>query len=180
MRDAVTRCRRNLQAQLDAIRPSGDGDAAAVAPATIAAVTIAATAADPETSAPLANTLEDALAELDEREEELALCENHIDLYSRHLLRKALSSTITRGLLEELKGDSTRVHLVSDYKQKVLPESSRETQTMAFGKRGKSLHGTTALRWNPKSEDFDVINRQRLSTKPPGFSPQFCGGTRGA
>jgi hypothetical protein len=148
---ALGQRRLSLQVQLDAVRPAAtdadgsDGDDDATADAA-------------SSNATLADKLDDALAELDEREEELALCDNHLDLYCRHLLRKALSSTVTFELLEELKRDSTRVHLIADYKQKVLPEAARETQTMAFGKRGLSLHGTTVIRWHQPSEDFKVIN----------------------
>ena len=46
---------------------------------------------------------EDALEVLDERAEELAAIERHLDLYARHLLRKALSNTITPELLEGIK-----------------------------------------------------------------------------
>ena len=40
----------------------------------------------------------------------------------------------------------------------VLPERHRATQTEAFGKRGKSLHGACALRWDPAKQDFTVLN----------------------
>jgi hypothetical protein len=61
-------------------------------------------------------------------------------------------------MLEALKANSRRMHLIVDYKQKVLPESHRETQTECFGKRGKSLHGCTAIRYDPKCEDYSVLN----------------------
>ena len=51
-----------------------------------------------------------------------------------------------------------RVLLISDYKQKVLPGKHRETQQEGFGKRGKSLWGTTALRWDSRAQDFEVLN----------------------
>ena len=112
----------------------------------------------PAPASPEVERLADILAELDEHEEQLAICDNHADLYCRHLLRKALSSTITIELLELLKMNSRRMHLIVDYKQKVMPESARETQTECFGKRGKSLHGCTALRWDTKTQDFSVLN----------------------
>ena len=100
----------------------------------------------------------DALAELNERAEELQGCGKHLDLYTRHLMRKALSHTITPKLLDALKERPTRVHLIADYKAKPLPSGHRETQTAAFGKKGLSLHGVTALRWDGRSGDFAVLN----------------------
>ena len=50
------------------------------------------------------------------------------------------------------------MHIIVDYKQKVLPTGHRETQTAAFGKKGKSLHGATCLRWDKKRGDFKVLN----------------------
>ena len=63
--------------------------------------------------------LQDEVAELDERAEDLANCDKHLDLYTRHLMRKALSSTITIEYLEQLKVNLRRVHIIIDYKQKV-------------------------------------------------------------
>eukprot|EP00966_Prymnesium_polylepis_P113396 2621928-Prymnesium_polylepis.1 len=141
--DAIASRRQQLQAELGRLAP----------PAT--------NAEDGEDGDPARSAregIEDQLAELDERVEELAGCVKHLDLYARHLLRKALSSMITIDLLEQLKGAPARVHLIVDYKQKVLPERHRATQTEAFGKRGKSLHGGTALRWDAAKGDFNVIN----------------------
>jgi hypothetical protein len=135
---------------LDAIAPATD-DNATVIPT-------AAADAPAATTSPEADNIADQLAELEERAEDLASCEKHLDLYTRHLLRKALSSTITIEFLEQLKVNPSRVHLIIDYKQKVLPERHRATQTEAFGKRGKSLHGCTALRWDALKGDFNVIN----------------------
>ena len=74
LRDVVRGLHRSLQAQLDAIRPNGDdGDDADAADADRP---LTADAASNET---LADKLDDALAELDEREEELVLCESHLD-----------------------------------------------------------------------------------------------------
>ena len=98
------------------------------------------------------------VAELNERAEELLACGRHLDLYVRHLVRKALSHTITPTLLERLKERPTAMHIIVDYKQKVLPTGHRETQTAAFGKKGKSLHGATALRWDAKRGDYQVLN----------------------
>ena len=64
---------------------------------------------------------ENLVAELDERAEELKDIGKHLDLYVRHLLRKALSHTITPSCLEELKTHLTRMHIIVDYKSKVLP-----------------------------------------------------------
>ena len=100
---------------------------------------------------------EDELEALDERAEELALIERHLDLYTRHLLRKALSNMITPQLLEKCKTQN-RMLLIADYKQKILPGKHRETQQEGFGKRGKSLWGTTALRWDSRKQDFEVLN----------------------
>eukprot|EP00966_Prymnesium_polylepis_P147227 3400642-Prymnesium_polylepis.1 len=74
-------------------------------------------------------------------------------------MRKALSSTITSTLIDQyLKGDPSCMLLISDSKAKALPGRNRETQTEAFGKKGKSLWGTTAIRWDPRSGDCEVIN----------------------
>ena len=40
----------------------------------------------------------------------------------------------------------------------MLPTGHRETQTAAFGKKGKSLHGATCLRWDATRGDFRVLN----------------------
>ena len=48
--------------------------------------------------------------------------------------------------------------IIVDYKQKPLPTGHREAQTAAFGKKGKSLHGATCLRWNSTRADFEVLN----------------------
>eukprot|EP00966_Prymnesium_polylepis_P244304 5649934-Prymnesium_polylepis.1 len=76
----------------------------------------------------------------------------------RHLMRKSLSAQITPRLIDRLRGDRGLVLLIADYKAKVLPGRNRETQTEAFGKKGKSLWGTTAIRWDPKSGDCEVLN----------------------
>lgn len=100
----------------------------------------------------------DAAAELNERSEELQGCAKHLDLYVRHLMRKALSHTITPKLLDALKERPARAHLIADYKAKPLPSGHRETQTAGFGKKGLSLHGVTALRWDERRGDFAVLN----------------------
>ena len=111
------------------------------------------------TAAALTEQEEHDLSELEERLFEVALCEKNLDLYVRHLMRKALSSTITSTLIDQyLKGDPSCMLLISDYKAKVLPGRNRETQTEAFGKKGKSLWGTTAIRWESRSGDCEVIN----------------------
>ena len=47
--------------------------------------------------------------------------------------------------------------LIADYKAKVLPGRYRETQTEAYGKKGKSLWGCTAIRWDAASGDCEVL-----------------------
>ena len=127
----------------------------------MAAASAAAVAAGVGDAAALAATEAvdaDLVAELNERAEELQACARHLDLYVRHMLRKALSHTITPSLLDALKGRPTGMHVIVDYKQKVLPTGYRETQTAAFGKKGKSLHGATCLRWDATCGDFRVLN----------------------
>ena len=166
LREALLQRRQNLQAQLDALGAVSDSDEdeqEAVSDSDEDEQedldnAAAAAACQPSRLSPEAERVADLLAELDERDEELASCDNHADLYCRHLLRKALSSTITIEMLEALKANSKRIHLIVDYKQKILPEAHRETQTECFGKRGKSLHGCTAIRYDPKSEDYSVLN----------------------
>ena len=131
-------------------------DAMATARASAAAVT--AGAANDAALAATAAADAHLVAELNERTEELLACGRHLDLYVRHMLRKALSHTITPSLLDALKEDPTAMHMIVDYKQKVLPNGHRETQTAAFGKKGKSLHGATCLRWDPVRGDFRVLN----------------------
>ena len=109
-------------------------------------------------AAAAAESDEEAVAELNERAEELVAIGRHLDLYTRHLLRKALSHSITPAMLEQLKSNPARIHFIADYKQKVLPGRHRESQTEAFGKRGKSLHGMTCLRWDPDQADYKVLN----------------------
>ena len=102
----------------------------------------------------------DVVAELNERAEELQGYAKHLDLYVRHMLRKALSHTITPKLLDELKENLRRVHLIADYiyKAKPLPAGWRKTQTAAFGKKGLSLHDVTAMRWDPTRGDLALLN----------------------
>ena len=95
---------------------------------------------------------------LEEHLYELTLIKKNLDLYVRHLMRKALSSSITPALIERLKRDPSRVLLIVDYKAKVLPGRNRETQTEAYGKKGKSLWGATAIRWDQESGDCEVLN----------------------
>lgn len=101
---------------------------------------------------------EDFDAQLDEREEELAAFERHLALYQAHLLRKSLSGTITSAMLEVLKTSPDRIHIIADYKQKWLPLKHLETQQDAFGKRGKSIYGLTAFRWDAVAGEFCVLN----------------------
>ena len=101
---------------------------------------------------------EDFDAQLDEREEELAAFERHLALYQAHLLRKSLSGTITSAMLEVLKTSPDRIHIIADYKQKWLPLKHLETQQDAFGKRGKSIYGLTAFRWDAVAGEFSVLN----------------------
>ena len=107
---------------------------------------------------PESTSADDWQAELDIMTEDLALIEQQLELYVQHLVRKALSSTITPRCLEALPSHLTRMHLIFDYKQKWLPVKHGETQSDAFGKRGKSIWGCTAIRWNVATEDFEVLN----------------------
>ena len=100
--------------------------------------------------------VEDQLAYLDEQLEELGKVETNLDLYVRHLIRKAQSSAISSKLLEGLKLNLTRFVLIVDYKAKPLPGKNRETQTAAYGKKGMSLWGATAIRWD--GTNWEVAN----------------------
>ena len=142
----------DLSLLLEAKRRSAMVTAAASAAAVTAGV------GDAAALAATAAVNADLVAELNERAEELQACARHLDLYVRHMLRKALSHTITPSLLDALKGRPTGMHMIVDYKQKVLPTGHRETQTAAFGKKGKSLHGATCLRWDAMRSDFRVLN----------------------
>ena len=130
----------------------------AMAKAATSATAVLAGGADAAALAATAAVDANLVAELNERAEELLACGRHLDLYVRHMLRKALSHTITPSLLNALKGRLMTMHMIVDYKQKVLPTGHRETQTAAFGKKGKSLHGATCLRWDPTRGDFRVLN----------------------
>ena len=91
-------------------------------------------------------------------DEDLSRIEHTIELYTQHLLRKALSSSITPRALEALKANPTRCHGIVDYKQKWLPMKHHETQSDSFGKRGKSIWGGCFMRWDPTTGDYDVLN----------------------
>ena len=91
-------------------------------------------------------------------DEDLSRIEHSLELYQQHLLRKALSSTTTPRALEALKDHPTRCHLIVDYKQKWLPVKHFETQSDSFGKRGKSIWGGCALRWQATTRDYEVLN----------------------
>ena len=116
--NALEGCRRSLQAQLDIIQPAdldseNSSDDADMPDDSPAADRPADPPANPPTFPPAnpeAEQLSDMLAELDERGEELTSCENHTDLYTRHLLRKALSSTITIEFLKVVQGQGWRIH----------------------------------------------------------------------
>ena len=71
----------------------------------------------------------DALAGLNERAEELQGCAKHLDLYVRHMMRKALSHMITPKLLDALKENPTRMHLIADYKVHHTLTSQTSTHT---------------------------------------------------
>ena len=107
---------------------------------------------------PAAHDADEWSAMLEAAEEDLARVEHALELYVQHLLRKALSSSITPRALETLKANPTRCHLIVDYKQKWLPVKHFETQSDSFGKRGKSIWGGCAIRWDPATDDYQVIN----------------------
>ena len=140
-----------------------DDDAAAAVPTTPVAAAAAvpvATAAVPIAAAavPVAVT-SDELAELDERLEELTLGCKYLDLFVRHLMRKSLSSKIKESMLAWVREKpKERGLLIVDYKAKVLPGQNRETQQENFGKKGKSLFGATAIRFNEAAGEFEVLN----------------------
>ena len=97
-------------------------------------------------------------AMLDAADEDLSRIEHSLELYVQHLLRKALSSSITPRALEALKANPRRCHLIVDYKQKWLPVKHHETQSDSFGKKGKSIWGGCAIRYDPSTGDYEVIN----------------------
>ena len=57
-----------------------------------------------------------------------------------------------------MKQKKGRIHLIADYKQKWLPLKHLEKQSDAFGKRGKSIFGVAAFKWDEKSGEFSVLN----------------------
>ena len=107
---------------------------------------------------PPAHDADEWEALLEMADEDLSRFEQSLELFVQHLLRKALSSSITPRALEALHTRPTRCHLIVDYKQKWLPMKHLETQTDSFGKRGKSIWGGCAMRWNATSRDYEVLN----------------------
>jgi len=95
---------------------------------------------------------------LDIADEDLSRFEVSLELYVQYLLRKALSSSITPRALAALHSRPTRCHIIVDYKQKWLPVKHLETQSDSFGKRGKSIWGGCAMRWDAKTKDYKVLN----------------------
>ena len=133
-----------------------DEDAAAAVPTM--PVTVAAAVPVAAAAVPVAVT-SDELAELDERLEELTLGCKYLDLFVRHLMRKSLSSKIKESMLAWVREKpKERGLLIVDYKAKVLPGQNRETQQENFGKKGKSLFGATAIRFNEAAGEFEVLN----------------------
>ena len=124
------------------------------------------------TRRPEAQDADDWEALLDIADEDLSRVEHSLELYVQHLLRKALSSSITPRALEALHVHRQRCHIIIDYKQKWLPVKHLETQSDSFGKRGKSIHGACAIRYDPATGDYDVLNirigeRSRYETAEP-------------
>ena len=107
---------------------------------------------------PAAHDADDWEAMLYMADEDLARFEQSLTLYVQHLLRKALSSSITSSALEALHSRPNRCHLIVDYKQKWLPVKHLETQSDSFGKRGKSIWGGCAIRWDATTQDYAVLN----------------------
>ena len=89
-------------------------------------------------------------------EEDLSRIEHSLELYVQHLMRKALSSSITPTALKALRDHPTRCHGIVDYKQKWLPVKHNETQSDSFGKRGKSIWGGCFMRWDPATKYYEV------------------------
>eukprot|EP00966_Prymnesium_polylepis_P230555 5335063-Prymnesium_polylepis.1 len=105
---------------------------------------------------PAAHDADEWDAMLDAADEDLSRVEHSLELYVQHLLRKALSSSITPRALEALHSRPNRCHLIVDYKQKWLPVKHLETQSDSFGKRGKSIWGGCAMRWDAETRDYEV------------------------
>ena len=105
-------------------------------------------------------------AMLDVADEDLSRFEHSLELYVQHLLRKALSSSITPRALKSVEKFLTRCHLIVDYKQKWLPVKHNETQSDSFGKRGKSIWGGCAIRFDRSTGDYQVLN-VRIGTLVP-------------
>ena len=123
---------------------------------------------------PAAQDSEEWDAMLDVADEDLSRIEHSLELYVQHLLRKALSSTITPRALEALKENPTRCHLIVDYKMKWLPVKHHETQSDSFGKKGKSIWGGCAIRWDPSTGDYEVINVRIGAQAAPCVLPRAC------
>jgi hypothetical protein len=107
---------------------------------------------------PEAQDADDWEALLDIAEEDMSRIEHSLELYVQHLMRKALSSSITPGCLDALRTHPKRVHIIVDYKMKWLPVKHLETQSDSFGKRGKSIWGGCAIRFDAATGDFLVLN----------------------
>ena len=101
-------------------------------------------------------TAADWLAKLEICEEELASFELALELYVKHLIRKALSGMIEPTLLRHVRNDKELIHLVIDHKQKWLPKGHEETQQEGFGKRGIYIFGGAATRWT--GSEYEVLN----------------------
>ncbi|POG58390.1 hypothetical protein GLOIN_2v1790442 [Rhizophagus irregularis DAOM 181602=DAOM 197198] len=71
-----------------------------------------------------------------------------------HHARKTYLNIHVRTNLEEL--DEEGAVIIVDYKMKILPQSSRETKTEFFGKRGWSLHSVLVYTKNTEQNQLDI------------------------
>jgi hypothetical protein len=111
-------------------------------------------------------------------QENLETFEYHVHWYMAHLLRKALSGKIATTLLERLRKESTAMHLTVDHKQKLLVKKHHEAQSEGFGKRGLSIFGAMAMRWDEKSQSFLVLHVRVACDDANQDWYQTAGGTR--
>ena len=71
-----------------------------------------------------------------------------------HHARKTYLNIHVRTNLDEL--DDKGAVMIVDYKMKILSQSSRETKTEFFGKRGWSLHSVLVYTKNTEQNQLDI------------------------
>ncbi|GBB91846.1 hypothetical protein RclHR1_19260002 [Rhizophagus clarus] len=71
-----------------------------------------------------------------------------------HHARKTYLNIHVRTNLEELDGEGAV--MIVDYKMRILPQSSRETKTEFFGKRGWSFHSVLVYTKNMEQNQLDI------------------------